>query len=152
MLGPAGAHALSNLPLADFTTDQVVHIIEGSLILIVLLVIGFWLVARLKRRMKDDADPGAAVPARGFTLADLRQMHKTGQLSDEEFTKAKQMVVEASQRAGEREAAAAAAASGAPPAKDSVEAIRARRKAREEQERRGHDGLPPAGPAGPPVE
>src|SRR3712207_8783046 len=40
----------------------------------------------------------------GFTLADLRQLHKSGQMTDEEFEKAKSKVVEAAKRAAERAA------------------------------------------------
>jgi hypothetical protein len=45
----------------------------------------------------------------GFTLSDLRRLHKSGQMSDAEFERAKAKVVEAARRATEREQVAAAA-------------------------------------------
>jgi hypothetical protein len=43
----------------------------------------------------------------GFTLSDLRRLHKSGQMTDEEFERAKAKVVEAARRAAERDAATA---------------------------------------------
>src|SRR5436305_10583753 len=55
-------------------------------VLIVLLLVIKW----LRRGMKDDESTGG-----GFTLGDLRDLHRKGQLSDEEFQKAKAKIVAA---------------------------------------------------------
>jgi hypothetical protein len=43
----------------------------------------------------DDSAP----PSLGFTIGDLRDLHRSGQLTDEEFQKAKQKIVAAHQAA-----------------------------------------------------
>ena len=68
-------------------------------------------------------------------------MHKAGQLTEEEFTKAKEKIVAAAQKAAER-----ATPKGEPPPRDSSDAIRARRLAREEQERQQQPEQPPDQP------
>jgi len=78
------------------------------------------IVSRVKRRLQEPDPPASA----GFTLSDLRQLHKSGQMSDEEFERAKAKVVEAARRASEREQAAAAAKAAGLAADD---ALRARR-------------------------
>ena len=94
---------LSDVPVAS--------IIRLSLILIGLILAGWLTVWQVRRRLtKPDETSGA-----GFTLSDLRRLHKSGQMSDAEFERAKAKVVEAARRATEREqlgAAARAAAGG----------------------------------------
>ena len=67
----------------------------------VLLTVGFFVVSRLRRRLQEPDPPLAGA---GFSLADLRQLHKNGQMSTEEFERAKAKVVENARRAAEREA------------------------------------------------
>jgi len=63
--------------------------IGGALLaLIVLVVIGWFVIARIRSWMKDSAE--AAQP---FTLDDLRQLHRSGQLSDEEYERAREMMI-----------------------------------------------------------
>ena len=77
-------------------------VIWWSAILLALLLAAFVLVAHLKKRLvKPDDTTGT-----GFTLADLRALHRGGKMSDEEFEKAKEAVVLAARRADERENAA----------------------------------------------
>jgi hypothetical protein len=57
-----------------------------SLVLVALVIGAFWLVSVLKRRLKASDHEPASV---GFTLSDLREMHRAGQLSDEEFERAR---------------------------------------------------------------
>lgn len=77
-------------------------IILWSLLLIGLIVVGWVTVLQVKRRLqRPDVTAGA-----GFTLSDLRQLHKSGQMSDEEFERAKAKVVDAARRAAARESAA----------------------------------------------
>jgi len=87
--------------------------------LVIGLGAGVALNARGKRLTGPDESSGV-----GFTLSDLRQLHKSGQMSDEEFERAKAKVVEAARRASEREQAAAAAKAAGLAADD---ALRARR-------------------------
>ena len=63
-----------------------------SFILIVLLVIGAAAVMRLRRWLKEDDAPSGGI---GFTLSDLRQLHKEGQMTDEEFERARAKMVAA---------------------------------------------------------
>ena len=56
------------------------------LLVLLVLVIGLFVaVVVLRKKMSPDEDFHGA----GFTLSDLRQMHKKGQMSDEEFERAK---------------------------------------------------------------
>ena len=56
-----------------------------SLVLIVVVVAGFVLVSWVKRRLQHQ-ETGQTI---GFSLADLRELHKSGKLSDEEFERAR---------------------------------------------------------------
>lgn len=88
--------------LADVSAMSVV---TWSLILVAFIVAGWVTVWQVRRRLtKPDETAGT-----GFTLSDLRRLHKTGQMSDEEFERAKAQVVDAARRATAREAAAALA-------------------------------------------
>ena len=119
---------------AETSSVDVVGVILWSVVLLALLIAGMAFALRLKRRMKAE-DGDAAAPVAGFTLSDLRQMHRTGQLSDAEFERAKEKVVAAAKKAAER-----AQVPGAPVERDSPDAIRARRLAREQPGNEGVDG------------
>ena len=81
-----------------------------SLLLIGLIVAGWLTVWHVKRRLqKTDEVLGNA----GFTLSDLRRLHKSGQMTDEEFEKAKGRVVESARRAALRDAGPAGQAQAA---------------------------------------
>jgi hypothetical protein len=69
-----------------------------SVVVIALCVAAFWLVSVVRKRFKEDAEI-AAGPATGFTLSDLRQLHKSGKMTDAEFERAKEKIVEAGRRA-----------------------------------------------------
>ena len=56
-----------------------------SLILVAVVVVGFIVVVWVKRRLQQ---PDSA-PTLGFSLADLRELHRTGKISDEEFERAR---------------------------------------------------------------
>jgi hypothetical protein len=64
------------------------------------LLVAMLIVSWVRKRLKEPDEPASA----GFTLSDLRQLHKSGQMSDEEFERAKAKVVEAARRAAERQA------------------------------------------------
>ena len=70
------------------------------LVLVGLLVAGFVAVAQVKKRLMRSED--ATGP--GFTLSDLRALHRAGKMSDAEFEKAKEVVVTAAKKAAERQA------------------------------------------------
>jgi hypothetical protein len=72
------------------------------LVLLGLLSLLFAAVSYLKKWLKQ---PDATVGT-GFTLSDLREMRRKGQISDEEFERAKGKIVAAAQRAITRDAAA----------------------------------------------
>ena len=83
-------------------------IVTWSLVLLALIFAGWLTVWQVRRRLtRPDETSGA-----GFTLSDLRQLHKSGQMTDAEFERAKAKVVEAARRATERDQARAAAAAG----------------------------------------
>jgi hypothetical protein len=84
------------------TSDVIKYILLWSGGLVVVIVLGMWAAAHLKRRYQQHSDQASS--AAGFTLSDLRQLHRSGQMTDEEFARAKAKVVEAARRASERDA------------------------------------------------
>lgn len=87
-------------------------ILTYSLILLALIFAGWITVWQVRRRLtRPDETSGA-----GFTLSDLRQLHKSGQMTDAEFERAKAMVVEGARRAAERDRVAAERAAAGVPA------------------------------------
>jgi len=76
-------------------------------ILVGVLIVAMVIVSWVRKRLKEPDEPASA----GFTLSDLRQLHKSGQMSDEEFERAKAKVVEAARRTADRQAARQAGAS-----------------------------------------
>lgn len=71
-------------------------VIVWSLSLLGLLVAGYVVIVHVRRRY---LQPGDHLPYAGFTLADLRELHRQGKITDEEFAAAKAKVVEAAQLA-----------------------------------------------------
>jgi len=96
--------------LAD---DDPFAIAFACLSLLIIVVAGAYVVMWLRRRYWG-ADDGAA-PSTGFTLADLRDLHRSGQISEEEFNRAKEKILAAHQRAEQRDAAAAKGNVNKPP-------------------------------------
>ena len=99
------------LPIAadEMTPEQYRQIIVGSLLVIGLIIVAFVLIAQFRRRLRQEDDSTSA-GGTGFTLSDLRQLRKSGQMSDEEFERAKAKILEAAKRASEREGTSAATA------------------------------------------
>lgn len=85
--------------LAD---QSLFSIVKWSLLLMVFIVIGWVTVWQVRRRLTKADDASGA----GFTLSDLRQLHKSGQMSDVEFERAKARVVDAAKRAAQRDTTA----------------------------------------------
>src|ERR1700722_7817830 len=89
--------------LAD---DDPFGIVIACFFMLVIVVGGFYAVVWLRKRIWNSEDE--AVSGGGFTLGDLRQLHKTGQICEEEFGRAKEKIIAASRRAAEGDAAAKA--------------------------------------------
>jgi len=61
------------------------NIVIWSAVLLAVVILGFGLVVWVKRRLQ--GQPTA--PTLGFSLADLRELHRTGKISDEEYERAR---------------------------------------------------------------
>lgn len=81
------------------------NVMGWSIVLIGLLVVAFIAVVYIKKRMLRDEDLSGG----GFSLGDLRALHRQGKMTDEEFEKAKQAILDALKRAAERQQAEAQA-------------------------------------------
>ena len=77
--------------LAQSRYSIVQMIVALGLVLVVTAVL-LATLSVVRRRMRDDAAAAAGV-GRGFTLNDLRTLHRQGKLSDEEFERAKSKLV-----------------------------------------------------------
>jgi hypothetical protein len=65
------------------------RVLWWSLVLIGVILAAFVLVAQVKKRLIAPDEPATT----GFTLSDLRSLHRKGQMTDEEFEKAKKALV-----------------------------------------------------------
>src|SRR2546423_14783720 len=80
---------------------EVGSVIFRSLVLIGLIVAGAYSVLRLRRWLKEEDD--APAPPTGFTLDDLRELNRRGEMTDAEFERAKgQILAGARAAAGKR--------------------------------------------------
>jgi hypothetical protein len=70
-------------------TSSAGSIMLWSIVLVILLLLGLVVVVYVRRRVTEPDEPSKI----GFTLSDLRQMHKRGQMTDEEFEKAKAKII-----------------------------------------------------------
>ena len=84
---------------------QLSRLFIPGIAIIILSLLALVLVLQVKKQMNARDDDGQ-MPA-GFTLSDLRTLHKAGQMSDEEFERAKGKIITAAQRASARESAVA---------------------------------------------
>ena len=90
------------LHLADASSGSG-SIVLWVLVLLALLVVGWLVVAYVRKWVfAPDETEGA-----GFTLSDLRRMHKEGRMSDEEFEKAKTLIVGVAKAAADKPPASA---------------------------------------------
>ena len=78
--------------VAQATAGNVFFILLWMLATVALLVVGYVVVTRLRSWLR--GSEGETSPA-GFTLSDLRKLHAEGQMTDEEFEKAKAKAVQA---------------------------------------------------------
>jgi len=77
-----------------------------TMVLLVVVLLLFGAVAWVRKRLSPNED----FHGEGFTLSDLRQMHKDGKLTDEEFERAKAKMVAAMHAVQARQEAARAEA------------------------------------------
>ena len=80
---------ISTYPLAEAGAGSVIF---WSLVLIGLLLAGFWVVMTLRNWLKSDDVPSGGI---GFTLSDLRQLHREGKMTTEEFERAREKFIAA---------------------------------------------------------
>ena len=66
--------------LLELSTQDVSRLAIWSGVLIGALIVGMVVVSKVKRRLQQPDEPVSA----GFTLSDLRRLHKSGQMTDEE--------------------------------------------------------------------
>ena len=71
-----------------------------SAVIIGLCLAMFFLVSVVRKKLRDDGE--ASGTSTGFTLADLRDLHRSGKMTDEEFEKAKSTLVEAIKKASSK--------------------------------------------------
>jgi hypothetical protein len=71
-------------------TEQTVSILIWSGVLIVLVLVLFFVVNAIRKAASDQHVHDDSAP---FSLDELRQMHRDGRLSDEEFDKARAQVI-----------------------------------------------------------
>src|SRR5438105_14670781 len=91
--------SMGNLPPVLSAEGSPFRVIGWSAALLILLVVGWLVVAWVKKWM---ATPDETQPT-GFTLSDLRRLHRGGQMTDDEFERAKEAIVGATRRAAERD-------------------------------------------------
>jgi len=86
----ARARAAMAFLLAQQSSGSILPVFGWSFVLICLLVCGFFAISKLRQWLKEEDVPAAGI---GFTLSDLRQLHKQGQMTDEEFERAKAKII-----------------------------------------------------------
>lgn len=73
--------------------EEIGPIFFWSFVLIVLVVVAFMGIVWLRRWMKAEDIPSGGA---GFGLSELRSLHRRGQISDEEFERAREKITRAS--------------------------------------------------------
>lgn len=91
---PVG-HTLS---FAQSNLSGAASVIIWSGVLLALIIIAFFAYTQFKRWMTD-AEPSSSGP--GFTLSDLRELHRQGKMTTEEFEMAKAKMVASAKKMAE---------------------------------------------------
>ena len=87
-------HAPSDIAATLLAQSGVGGAIGWSLTIIVVLIVAFFALVRLRRWIKDDDDDdGAGGGGIGFGLSDIRRLHREGKMTDEEFERLRSMFV-----------------------------------------------------------
>lgn len=79
------------IPLMILAESGVGTIVVRSLVIVALVIAAFFGVVRLRAWLQSDDEPAATGPA--FSLSDLKQLHRDGQLTDEEFERMRSKMV-----------------------------------------------------------
>ena len=74
---------------ADRSSELFSHVLPWVLVLIGVIIAGGVIIVTLRRRLGQDS----AASSHGFTLHDLRSLHARGELTDEEFERAKAQMI-----------------------------------------------------------
>ena len=74
----------------------------STLMMLLMIAVLIGAIAVLRRKLRAPDDDGAS-SASGFNLAALRQLVRDGKMTPDEFEQAKAQIVQATQRAAERE-------------------------------------------------
>jgi hypothetical protein len=85
-------------------SSDVTSAIMISLLLIGLTIAGFFVVVMVRRKTRDMTTEATAA---GFTLSDLRALHRSGKINDEEFERAKGRLIAEAKAASKTDADAA---------------------------------------------
>ena len=80
--------------LAQTDTSSLASVIEWSAVLLAILILAFAAYSRFKRWMNDTDTPTTA----GFTFSDLRELHRQGKITNEEFETARLKMTAAAKR------------------------------------------------------
>ncbi len=83
------------LAAADASTNGLSGVFVWSGVLIAAVLVAFAGYSYLRRWMRQADDPDAG---RGFTLSDLRDLHRQGKMTDEEFQATRAQLVGAAKR------------------------------------------------------
>jgi hypothetical protein len=86
--------SITAMPLNALAEVDVASILMGLVAFLVIAVLGYLAVRALNKWMRNDDEALGA----GFTLSQLRQLHKSGQMSSEEFEKAKAILLAATHK------------------------------------------------------
>jgi hypothetical protein len=104
-------------PVSITPLAQTVSILGWSAVLILFIVGAFMVVMWLRRWIKEDDVPTAKI---GFSLTDLRELHRRGEMSDDEFERARAKMTAAAKAANANmpDPAGGRRAPGVPPRND----------------------------------
>ena len=80
---------MNSLPTLAQSARGMASVFFWSLALIALVLVGFFAVVKLRQWLKSDDEPVGT----GFSLSDLRQLHRQGMMTDEEFERAKGQIL-----------------------------------------------------------
>jgi uncharacterized membrane protein len=87
------AHAFPPFALLAESGDATIRLAMWISVLLIIAVAGFALASLVRKRMNDAMkETGVGSPA-DFTLSDLRKMRAAGQITEEEFERAKGRIV-----------------------------------------------------------
>jgi hypothetical protein len=90
------------LSLATEPGELLPSLLPWLLLLLGLVAVGGAVLYAARRWVRDEEQARSEGP--GFTLQDLRDMHRSGKLSDREFERAKAAMIEQIRRAAARDA------------------------------------------------